>query len=271
MGRWRGGSRARRKRTTRDRRSHEIRGGGVGTSPRRPWTPLAQRCPLPRKLGPRTGRRPLQGICNSSGTSHRRRARLAGSAHRAPASHRVFRTTEQRPHRGRRSKRDQRAAAPAAWFNQALQAAVQLAAERRVVGRLMKIRFNVAWQFQVDGTTFEGSVSSLDSFLIEPLAQATDVIILYDPPTLASTPPGSSSARPRAGCRRGCSRVEDQAGLRVAVKRARVPPGRSRRRSSRLSRPRGRGWRRARGRSGRRRGSRCAGSCCGCSRPSRSP
>jgi hypothetical protein len=41
--------------------------------------------------------------------------------------------------------------------------------------------FKVVWQFQVDGKTHEGSVSTMDSFLIEPLTRAADLIILYDP------------------------------------------------------------------------------------------
>jgi hypothetical protein len=41
--------------------------------------------------------------------------------------------------------------------------------------------FQVVWQFQVDGKTYEGSVSSMDVFLIQPLSEATELIVLYDP------------------------------------------------------------------------------------------
>jgi hypothetical protein len=41
--------------------------------------------------------------------------------------------------------------------------------------------FKVVWQFQVDDRTYEGSVSSMDSFLIEPLTRAAELVILYDP------------------------------------------------------------------------------------------
>jgi hypothetical protein len=40
--------------------------------------------------------------------------------------------------------------------------------------------FQVVWQFQIEGETYEGKVSSMDSFLIEPLAQASEVIVLHD-------------------------------------------------------------------------------------------
>jgi hypothetical protein len=40
--------------------------------------------------------------------------------------------------------------------------------------------FQVVWQFQIEGETYEGKVSSMDSFLIEPLAQATELIVLHD-------------------------------------------------------------------------------------------
>jgi hypothetical protein len=40
--------------------------------------------------------------------------------------------------------------------------------------------FQVVWQFQVDGTTYEGSVSSMDVFLIQPLSRASELVVLYD-------------------------------------------------------------------------------------------
>jgi len=40
--------------------------------------------------------------------------------------------------------------------------------------------FQVVWQFQIEGETYEGKVSTMDSFLIEPIAQASEIIVLHD-------------------------------------------------------------------------------------------